>query len=216
MAARNQTLDSPTVPNLPLPATNYSQYTQDQHNGLVRTFMLKIANVLQALFGPFGGQYLDCPHGLFFNTADQTFAAANTAYPVVFNQTYLSHGISKTDSSRITIEVGGIYNIQYSGQMISTSGSAKTMYLWIRRNGTDIGYSTRASTVDTNNHLTEITWSFDIDLDANEYVEMMVSASTTEVNLEAVAPTSPHVGIPSSVLTVNFIGPLPTTRPTPP
>lgn len=216
MAARNQTLDSPTVPNLPLPSTNYSQYTQDQHNGLVRTFMLKVANVLQALFGPFGGQYIDCPHGLFFNTADQTFAAANTAYPLVFNQTYLSHGISKTDSSRITIEVGGIYNVQYSGQILTSNASLKTIYLWIRRNGTDIGYSTRATSVHENATLFQTSWSFDIDLDAGEYVEMVIAVTDTAINLEAVAPTSPHVGIPSSVLTVNFIGPLPTTRPTPP
>jgi hypothetical protein len=112
--------------------------------------------------------------------------------------------------------VGGVYNIQYSGQVLTTSSSAKTLYLWIRRNGTDIGYSTRAYTLDVNNSLSDVSWAFNIDLDAGEYIELIVAKDALGVQLEARTATAPHPGIPSSVVSVNFVAPLPTPRPTPP
>jgi len=51
-------------------------------------------------------------------------------------------------------------------------------------------------------------------------VEMKWVADSTNVTLEAVppatSPATPHPGVTSAVLTVNFISVLPETRPTPP
>jgi len=204
------------APNLPLAQREYGAQYQDQLNNVLRLYFNLIDSSVNNVLGNNGGQYIECPNGLFFNTADQTLAAINTAYPVVFNQTYLNNAVSLDDSSKITVSVGGVYNIQYSGQLLTTSGSAKTLYLWIRRNGTDIGYSTRAYTLDVNNSLSEVTWSFNIDLDVDEYVELIVSKSASGIQFEARTASSPHPGIPSSVISVNFIAPLPVPRPTPP
>jgi hypothetical protein len=204
------------APNLPLAQREYGAQYQDQLNNVLRLYFNLIDSSVNNVLGNNGGQYIECPNGLFFNTADQTLAAINTAYPVVFNQTYLNNAVSLDDSSKITVSVGGVYNIQYSGQLLTTSGSAKTLYLWIRRNGTDIGYSTRAYTLDVNNSLSEVTWSFNIDLDVDEYVELIVSKSASGIQFEAQTASSPHPGIPSSVISVNFIAPLPVPRPTPP
>lgn len=203
-------------PRLPTAPQGYEARFQDQHSDVLRLYFNQLDNALASLLGPNGGQYVGCPNGLFFNTASQTLAAVNTAYPVVFNQTYLNNAVSLTSSSRITAAVGGIYNIQYSGQVLTTSGSAKTLYLWIRRNGTDIGYSTRAYTLDGNNILSDVNWNFNIDLDAGEYVELVVAKDVLGIQLEARTATAPHPGIPSSVVSVNFVAPLPTPRPTPP
>jgi hypothetical protein len=203
-------------PRLPTAPQEYETRFHDQHSDVLRLYFNQIDNALAALLGPNGGQFIGCPNGLFFNTADQALAAINTAYPVVFNQTYLNNAVSLTSSSQITVSVGGIYNIQYSGQVLTTSGSAKTLYLWIRRNGTDIGYSTRAYTLDVNNSLSDVSWAFNIDLDAGEYIELIVAKDALGVQLEARTATAPHPGIPSSVVSVNFVAPLPTPRPTPP
>jgi len=205
-----------TPPRLPSAPPQYETRFHDQHSDVLRLYFNQIDNALAALLGPNGGQFIGCPNGLFFNTADQALAAINTAYPVVFNQTYLNNAVSLTSSSQITVSVGGIYNIQYSGQVLTTSGSAKTLYLWIRRNGTDIGYSTRAYTLDVNNSLSDVSWAFNIDLDAGEYIELIVAKDALGVQLEARTATAPHPGIPSSVVSVNFVAPLPTPRPTPP
>lgn len=206
------------APNLPLATGQYERQYQDQLNNALRLYFNRIDALNTAVLGPQGGQYIDCPNGLFFNTADQTFGATNTAYPVVYNATYLSNAVRlrANSTSQIEVTVGGIYNFQYTGQVFSSSSSAKTAFLWIKRNGVAIGYSTRAETVTTNSGYTGINYCFDIDLDVGEYLELEIAVTDTNLRLDATAATSPHPGIPSSVMSVNFIAPLPTPRPTPP
>ena len=217
-SSRQQTLAAPAVPTMPEPPLVYSDKTMRSGNGLLRTFMLRLTGALQALFGPNGGQYIDCPNGLFFNTADQTFAVINTAYPVVFNATYLSNAVQLQpgSTSRVEALVGGIYNFQYSGQVLSSSGSAKELAIWIRRDGTDIGYSTRVFTDSVNNHRNTTSWNFNIDLQAGQYIEIVAAVTSTDLWLDAAAAASPVPTVPSSVMSVNFISPLPAVLPTPP
>lgn len=213
------TILGPVVPPaLPLGGDSYEKRYQDQFSNVLRLYFNRLSTNVNLAFGINGGQYIDCPNGLFFNTADQTFAATNTGYPVVYSATYLNNAVAlkSGSTSRIEVSVGGIYNFQYSGQLLSTNSSAKNVYLWIKRNGTAIGYSTHAYTITGNDQYLEISWNFNIDLDAGEDLELEVAASDTAVRLDAEAATSPHPGIPSSVMAVNFIAPLPDPRPTPP
>lgn len=211
-------LDNPQPPNLPYAPPQWSPQYQEQFNNVLRLYFNRLSHATQYLLGPNGGQYVDCPNGLFFNTVDQTFAAINTGYPVVFNATYLSNAVKlQTGStSKIEVSIGGIYNFQYSGQLLSTNSSAKDVFIWIKRNDITIGYSTHAYTLTGNGEYLEISWNFNIDLDVGEYLELEIAATDTNVRLDAVAATSPHPGIPSSVMAVNFISPLPDPRPTPP
>ena len=206
------------APNLPLSPEVPDRKFMDDLNNVLRLYFNQLDNINAATLGLNGGRYIECPNGLFFNTASQTFGATNTAYPVVYNATYLSNAVAlQTGStSKIEVSVGGIYNFQYTGQLLSSSSSAKTIFLWIKRNGIAIGYSTRAETVTTNNGYTGITHSFDIDLDVGEYIELEAAVTDTNLSLHANAATSPHPGIPASVMSVNFIAPLPSPRPTPP
>ena len=217
-SSRQQTLAAPPVPTLPDPEAVYSDRNVRSSNGLVRTFMLRLTGALQSLFGPGGGQYVDFPNGLFFNTTDQVFAAINTGYPVVFNNTYLNNLVSlqSGSTSRVEVSTSGIYNFQYTGQAISNNSSAKQIYIWIRRNGTDIGYSTRARTISSNGQLSPIAWSFNIDMQAGDYLEIVASVTDVDLHLESEVAASPLPGIPSSVLTVNYMSALPPTIPTPP
>jgi len=203
-------------PFLPVAPQEYEPRFHNQHSDVLRLYFNQLDNALSSVLGVNGGRFVDCPSGLFFNTADQTIAAANTAYPVVYNATYLSNAVSLSTTSRILIGIGGIYNFQFSGQLESTNNSSKNVFLWIRRNGTDIGYSTRAYTISGPGAYAPVAYSFDIDMQVGEYLELMISASDTTVQLAADTATSPHPGIPSSVMSVNFIGPLPDPRPTPP
>lgn len=209
-------LEPPAAPNLPLAPNLYERVYHEANNNVLRLYFNRLDTVLRALFGADGGQYVDCPNGLFFNTADQTFAATNTAYPVDFNQTYLNNAVAlqSGSTSKIEVTIPGVYNFQYSGQVKTTNSNDKNIYLWIARNGTDIGYSTHAWTFHDNDHYAEISWNFNIDLDVGDYIELKIAADSTAIRLDAVAATSPHPGIPSSVMAVNFVAPLPNPRPT--
>ena len=216
MSNVKQQLSTPALPDLPNPQDRYDRLTVAQTNAALRTFCLKIVNAFTALFGPAGARYIDSPNGLFFSTSAQTLAATNTGYAVTFNQTYLNNAVSVASSSRVTCVVGGIYNFQFSAQAKSTSGSSKHIFLWLKRSGTDIGYSTRQTTMSGSGQHIPLSWSFSIDMSAGQYIEFMWAADSTDVTLEAVTATSPHTGIPSAVLAVNYLAPLPTTLPTPP
>lgn len=211
-------LKNPPAPNLPLSPEIWDARYQDQFANVIRLYFSRIQNVTQNLLGTNGGQFIDCPNGLFFNTINQTFAAINTAYPVEFNATYLNNAVALQagSTSKVEVSVSGVYNFQYSGQVKTTSSADKNLYLWIARNGVDIGYSTHAWTFHDNNHYAEISWNFNIDLAAGEYIELQIAADSTDIRLDAEAATAPHPGIPSGVLAVNFIAPLPDPRPTPP
>jgi hypothetical protein len=202
-------------PALPYAVPAYTPTYIDQLLKVLRLYFNRVSEVLNAITGVNGGQYIDCPNGLFFSTTDQPIAVINTAQPIDFPIEYLNNAVrvnSGTDS-RIYVDVGGVYNFQFSGQLLSGSASAKQVYIWISRNGTDIGYSTHQYTVSgSGNHL-NISWNFDIDLDAGEYIEMQWASDDIDMKLEAAVATALHPGMPSAVMAVNFIAPLPNPRP---
>jgi hypothetical protein len=205
---RNSLIPS-KAPSIPPPAVS-------GFVSILTLYFSKLDSLFRSILGPIGGQYIDCPYGLFFNTVDQTFAAANTAYPVAYNATYLTNSVDLSNTSRINTRVAGVYNFQYSGQFTSTNASTKNIFVWLRRNGTDIGFSTRDYTLSGSGASIAVTWDFDIDMDVNEYMEVVVAVTDTNVLLNASASAAPHPGIASSVISVNFIAPIPDPRPTPP
>ena len=211
-------LEGVTPPRLPSASGAYNQQEMEQYSNVLRLYFNRLNNVTSSITGPNGGQYVDCPNGLFFNTVSQTLPAINTGYPITYNNTYLHNAVDRnaTNTSRIEIGISGIYNFQYSGQLLSTNASAKTVWIWLSRDGTDIGYSTRAYTLETNNHYRSVSWNFNIDMTAGQYLEIYWAADDTNVTLTAEAASTPHPGISSSVLAVNFIAPVPDPLPTPP
>lgn len=215
-SAKHQTLAAPPVPTLPDPGQQFSDKTVRSSNSLVRTFMTRLTGALQSLFGPAGGQYIDNPNGLFFNTSTQNIAVVNTGYPVEFNQTYLSNYVTVVDSSKLTVSVGGIYNFQYTGSVQSSSSSAKDVFMWIVRNGTTIGYSCAPYTLAGSGTYGRLNWNFSIDLQAGDYIQLYWGASDTTVSLVTVAASSPYPAIPASVCAVMYSSALPAELPTAP
>ena len=205
-------------PALPYAAPAYTPTYIDQLLKVLRLYFNRVSDTLGAIVGVNGGRYIDCPNGLFFSTTDQPIAVANVAQPINFPIEYLNNAVrvnSGTDS-RVYVDIGGIYNFQFSGQLLSNSASSKQVYIWIARNGTNIGYSTHQYTVAGSNTHLNISWNFNIDLDGDEYIEMLWASDDVNMRLEAVASTALHPGIPSAVMAVNFIAPLPDPRPIPP
>lgn len=204
------------APNLPLAQEVYGRQYQDQLNNILRLYFNLLDSSVNNVIGPNGGQYVDCPNGLFFDLGTYSPAAINTGYPLEFKISYLSNAISIVDDTKITVSVAGVYNFQYSSAITSTNASLKTVWVWIVRNGVPVNYSTNEYTISGSGTDTIISWNFNIDLDVGEYVEMYWGADDVNVTIGTTAPTPPHPGIPANVIAVNFIAPLPVPRPTPP
>jgi hypothetical protein len=206
------------TPALPIPRPGPLKHYLDDLNNILRLFFNLLSNAVNNVFGELGGRFIDVPNALYFSTADQPIAVVNTGQVVTFNQTYLESGfsINGVGNSQITATYGGVYNFQFTTQIVSNSASSKTVYLWISRNGTDLGYTAKDIILQGSSDVNEATWNFNLDLAAGEYVEMKWSSDDIDAALNSEAATSPHPGVASAVVTINFISALPETRPTPP
>jgi hypothetical protein len=146
-------------------------------------------------------------HGSFFDTTTQTAAAINTAYAVTFNNTDVSTGVSiGTPTSRIQVEVDGVYNFQFSMQLINTSGGAHSVFIWYRINGVDIPNSATELRLQGNNAEQVAAWNFMATMDAGDYWELMWSVNDTAVQITQFAASSPVPAVPSVILTVDYVG----------
>ena len=205
-------------PALPIPKAGPLKQYLDDLNNILRLFFNLLANAVNNVFGELGGRFIDVPNALYFSTVDQPIAVVNTAQVITFNQTYLESGfsINGASNSQITATYSGVYNFQFTTQIVSGSASSKTIYLWISRNGTDLGYTAKDVILSGSADVNEATWNFNLDLAAGEYVEMKWSSDDIDASLNSEAPASPHPGVASAVVTINFISALPEVRPTPP
>jgi hypothetical protein len=213
-------LNKVASPNLPLPLENYDRQYFDQLLNVLRLYFNRLDALTTQLMtsGSIDPSLINVPNGLFFNTADQTLAAIDTGYPITFNQTYLNNfvALQTASTSKIEVAVAGVYNFQLSAQLKSTNASAKDVQIWIKRGTTTIGYSGHRYTVEGSDNHMNVNWIFDIDLAANEYIEMYWGADDTAVTMEAIPASAPYPAVASAVMAVNFIARLPDPRPTPP
>jgi hypothetical protein len=213
-------LNKVAAPNLPLPPQEYDRVYFDQMLNVLRLYFNRIDALTTQLMtsGSIDPSLINNPNGLFFSTVDQTLAAINTGYPITFNQTYLNNNVAlqTASTSKIEVAVGGVYNFQLSAQLKSTNASAKDVQIWIKRNNVTIGYSAHKYTVEGSDNHMNVSWNFNIDLAANEYIEMQWGADNTNVTMEAIAASAPYPAVASAVMAVNFIAKLPDPRPTPP
>jgi len=123
-------------------------------------------------------------------------------YTVDISQTVASTTINATKASRVQVTAAGVYNYQFSAQIDSTSGGDHIIYIWIRKNGTDVTDSASQVRLKGNDSELVAAWNWLINLAANDYVELMYSVDDTGIQILAVAAASPVPGIPSVILTV--------------
>lgn len=142
-------------------------------------------------------------YGSFYDTTDQTAAAANVAYAMTFNTTDLSVGVTRgSPTSRIYVDRPNVYNIQFSAEFINTAGGAHRVWIWLRKNGTDVPESAGAIRIEGNNSELVASWNYLLQMNAGDYFELIWEVSDTAVSLHADPATAVHPAIPSIILTV--------------
>jgi hypothetical protein len=145
-------------------------------------------------------------YGEFTKTSDQSPAVINTAYALTFDNTEIAEGISiGSPASRIVVVQSGLYQFDATVQISSSSGSAKTVWLWFRKNGTDVANSARLVTININNGYTAVSMSEFFSLAANDRIEIMFAANDTAITVDNVAATAFAPAAPAVVLAVSQI-----------
>ena len=142
-------------------------------------------------------------YGSFYDTTDQTAAVINTAYAMTFNSTDLSAGVTiGTPTSRVYVDTHNVYNIQFSAQFVNTAGGTHNVWVWLRKNGTDVANSATTLRLQGNNAEAVAAWNFLLDMNAGDYFELMWEVSDLAVALLADPASAVHPAIPSIILTV--------------
>ena len=156
------------------------------------------------------------PYGAFQDSTDQTAASTTVAYPITFNTTDFSNGVTLSNSSRLNVANAGLYNLQFSIQFKNTTNDGQDVDVWFRKNGTNIDNSNsrfhlvaRKGTGDPSHIIAAL--NFFVDMAANDYIEIMWRTENNGVNIEhfgtSTSPTRPAV--PSVIATMSFVSNLP-------
>ena len=164
-----------------------------------------LANDVQALaLGPADTPQLPrLRYGSFYDTTDQTAAVINTAYGMTFNSTDITKGVTiGTPTSRVYVDTHNVYNIQFSAQFVNTAGGTHNVWVWLRKNGTNVANSATTLRLQGNNAEEVAAWNFLLDMNAGDYFELMWEVSDLAVSLLADPASAVHPAIPSIILTV--------------
>jgi hypothetical protein len=145
-------------------------------------------------------------YGKFSKTTSQTPAAINTAYPITFTTTDISNGVViGTPTSRIVVPESGLYQFNCSCQISSGNASKKDMRVWFRKNGTNLANSARIVTSDISGGYVTMALLQPVSLAADDYVELVFAADSTDISLAAVASTAYAPAAPAVLLEVTQV-----------
>lgn len=145
-------------------------------------------------------------YGTFSKTTTATPVATNTAYALTFDNTEISNGVTiGTPTSRLVVPESGLYKIEASVQITSGNSSAKNIWIWCRKNGTNIANSARLVTSDINNGYVPVFLVRDVSLAASDYIELMYASNDTNISIAPVAATAFAPAAPAVSLSITQV-----------
>lgn len=143
------------------------------------------------------------PCGAFYSTVTQTHGAVGNAVVVTCNQTDFAYDVSLVSSSRFTAGVSGIYNIEFSLQLVAALNN-KHAYVWLRKNGVNVAQSNTEVDLANKDYGYVAAWNLMVSLNAGQYVEIVWTSDDT-VSLRAVDPAPYGPAIPSAIVTMDLV-----------
>ena len=155
------------------------------------------------------------PYGCFTNNSDQLAPSVGSTAVVVYDSTEEASGVYLSLDSRLYVRNYGIYNVQFSLQLVNRDNAAQYADVWFRLNGVDVPRSAsrfdiparKSDTVPS--HVIGTVNTF-IEMQAGDYVQIAGTTSDAEVALEHYAADTgiPRPAIPAAIVTVQHIAPL--------
>lgn len=205
------------APNLPIAPVEYNRQYQDQLNNVLRLYFSQIDNLIGQLSSntTVTTANLRVPYGAFSSNLTQT-TTANTATLMTMNQTDFASNIT-LNSSNITVEYAGIYNLQFSAQLENSANQPEDVYIWLKQNGNNVvgstgvvGMQARKNPGDPSHDIKG--WNYFLSMNAGDNVSIHWSATQNTVTIPFYAasgsPTKPSTQ--SVVTTLTFVSALPT------
>jgi hypothetical protein len=205
------------APALPIAPVDYSRQYLDQLNNVLRLYFSQIDNFIGQLSSnnSVTTANLRVPYGAFSSNLTQT-TTANTATLMTMNTTDFSSNVT-LNSSNITVEYAGIYNLQFSAQLENADNAPEDVFIWLKQNGVDIpgsagkvGMPARKAVSNPSHDIKG--WNYFLSMNAGDNVAIYWSPTQSNVTIPFYAasgsPTKPSTQ--SVVTTLTFVSALPT------
>lgn len=142
--------------------------------------------------------------GAFAKTNNATLATINTATAITLNTTISSNGVSLS-GTQVQVSQSGLYSFSVSFQLSSANSSVKDVYLWFRKNGTDLANTTITHSLESGTAKSVQSRTLNISMNAGDYIELYWASPDTGVSLSAIAATGFSPAAPSVILNVNQV-----------
>jgi hypothetical protein len=148
-------------------------------------------------------------YGSFYSTQTQT-NVAGTARSMSLNVTDITNGVSISGSTNpfntyIKTANAGVYNIQFSAQIDKTDSGTDNVYVWVRKNESDLSDTATSVTLVGNSAQYVAAWNFFVNAAANDYFQLMWYSTDANIRLHAEPAFGVVPGIPSLIVTANRV-----------
>ncbi len=152
------------------------------------------------------------PYGAFQDTTDQSIATITATANISLDTTDYALGTSIVDGYKVKVDYSGLYNVQFSIQLVNTDNAQHEIDIWFQKNGSDVAGSNSKFTVPARKSATIYgniiaALNFNIELAKDDYVSLAWATSSTLVTIEHLAaqttPTRPAT--PSAIVTIQYL-----------
>lgn len=152
-------------------------------------------------------RYGHSDHMLAYTTATHSAASTNTAYAITWENNPIAQHI-EVDSgttSRIVFDHAGTYKIEFTAELLSSSGSSKVIRIWPRLNGVDVPNAGITSSIKNSGDRLVVARSGIFAVDAGDYIEAMFAVDNTGLSIDGSAATAYAPASPSATIIVTEV-----------
>lgn len=148
-------------------------------------------------------------YGSFLNTGTQIIGTVNVPQPVELDTVVAANGFTLGGTSQITATNAGTYNLQFSIQLVVTTGGGGNVEIWLAKNGNPVPNSNTRFAVKNVNEAEFAALNYVESLAAGEYLELIWVTDDVHIQLFSYAAGANFAGapaIPSAIVTVVPVG----------
>jgi len=146
-------------------------------------------------------------YGAFFDTTFQNNVTATGVNIMTLNSVSSTDGVTLVSGSRMVVPLSGVYDVQFSAQLIKTDGGTDEIDIWVVKNNQNVPYTNTRITLQGNNAKSVAAWNYFVNAGEGDNIQLAWSSADVNVKIAAYSgltnPTRPD--IPSLIVTINQI-----------
>lgn len=148
-------------------------------------------------------------YGSFYTDSLMSVVSANQPVTVSLSYTNGSFGVVLQNGSQVKVLNSGVYNIQFSAQLLNNQTQLIDAKTWFSRNGTNIAYTGGYAAIPERHGGGDgkaiVSYNVMVSLSANDYIEFLFTATSVGIYIADVTATGSVPNSPSLILTIQQV-----------